>query len=141
MADELSRRGVEVFGELMGEERKAIMADAVENPKGFASGMAKLATQFAFASVWDRDGLERKQRSLITLGILLAQRQTLEFKNHVRIALRNGLTPRELEEVLFQAVPYVGFPAVSSATSAMLEVMREEGIDTETATSEERGLL
>ena len=89
-----------------------------------------------------RDGLERKQRSLVTLGILIANRQALELKNHVRIAVANGLTPRELEEVLIQSIPYVGFPAVASATTAMIETLREMGLDLkQTRTSEERGLL
>ena len=107
----------------------------------FGSDITKLALKYAFADVWGRDGLERKQRSLITLGLLIATRQTLEIKNHVRIGVRNGLTARELEETLVQCIPYVGFPAIASATTAVIETLRELGIETEAKTSEERGLL
>jgi 4-carboxymuconolactone decarboxylase len=139
--NERIERGLQVFAELMGEDRAAAMRGAVEKPAGFGAPIARIATEFAFAEVWGRDGLERKQRSLVTIGILIASRQTLELKNHVRIAIANGLTARELEEVLVQSLPYVGFPAVASATTAMVETLREMGIDLQTRTSEERGLL
>ena len=132
--------GLKVFAELMGAEKGAAMRANMAST-GFASDLGKLAVHYAFADVWGRDGLERKQRSLVTLGILIASRQTLELKNHVRIAIANGLTPRELEEVLIQSVPYVGFPAVASATTVVIETLREIGIDPQTKTAEERGLL
>ncbi len=138
--NERAEYGLKVFGEIMGEEKAAAFRANAEST-GFASGIGRLARDFAFADVWGRDGLERKQRSLVTMGILIATRQTLELKNHVRIAVRNGLTVRELEEVLFQCLPYLGFPAVASATTVMLETLRELGLETETKTSEERGLL
>jgi 4-carboxymuconolactone decarboxylase len=132
--------GLKVFGEIMGTEMAGHLKAAAESD-GFASAIGRLAIDYAFADVWGRDGLERKQRSLVVLGILIATRQTLELKNHVRIAVANGLTARELEEVLVQSVPYVGFPAVASATTAVLETLREMGLETKTQTSEERGLL
>ena len=75
------------------------------------------------------------------ISTLIAQRQTSELRNHIRIAINNGLTPREIEEALIQTLPYIGFPAVASAMTAIIEVLRELGLDTATATSEERGLL
>jgi 4-carboxymuconolactone decarboxylase len=137
---EKTEYGLKVFSELLGDKAADAMRAAVEGD-GFASDIARLATHNAFADVWGDDKLERKQRSLVTLGVLIAQRQTSELKNHVRIAVRNGLTARELEGVLVQAMPYCGFPAVASATTAMLETLRELGIETTTKTSEERGLL
>jgi len=132
--------GLKVLGEMMGAPRAAALQAAAEST-GFASGISRLAIDHAFADVWGRDGLERKQRSLVTLGILIANRQTSELRNHVRIGVANGLTARELEEVLMQSVPYVGFPAVASATTAVIETLRELGIDMKVQTSEERGLL
>lgn len=137
---DVTERGLQVFGEIMGEERARQMRLGIESD-GFGSAIAKLATDFAFGSVWARDGLERKHRSLVVIGILIAQRQTAELKNHIRIGLTNGLTPREIEEALIQTLPYVGFPAVASATSAIVEVLRETGVDSQTRTAEERGML
>ena len=140
MTDKLTQQGLYVFGELMGEAARNAMAAGLES-NGFAADLGKLACQFAFASVWDRDGLERKHRSLVVLSVLIALRQADELRNHVRIALNNGLTPHELEECLIQTLPYVGFPAVSSAMTVMIEVLRERGISADTPPAHERGLL
>jgi 4-carboxymuconolactone decarboxylase len=137
---DLRLQGLKLFAEIMGEDAAKGMNAAMASGT-FGADIATLATDFAFGSVWNRPGLERKQRSLVTIGILIAQGQTTELRNHVRIALTNGLTPRELEEVLMQAIPYTGFPAVASALTAMIETLRDLGVDTTSPTSEERGLL
>lgn len=140
MSDELTQKGLAIFGELMGETARDTMESGL-NKRGFGGDLGELACQFAFASVWGRDGLEKKHRSLVVLSVLIAQRQSGELRNHVRIALKNGLTPREIEEALIQTLPYVGFPAVASAMTVIIEVLREHGFATDTQTSEERGLL
>jgi len=137
---DLTERGLALFAEMMGEERAAELRRGI-GAGYFGADIAGLATDFAFGAVWSRGGLERQQRSLVVIGILIAQRQTAELKNHVRIGLANGLTPREIEEAIIQAIPYVGFPAVAGATTAAVEVLRELGIDLTTRTSEERGML
>jgi 4-carboxymuconolactone decarboxylase len=138
--NEVRRKGLELFTEIMGEDRGREMRKGTE-ASGYAGIMAGLAVDFAFGSIWARPGLERKQRSLVTLGVLIAQRQPAELKNHIRIALANGLTKSEIEEAVLQSVPYVGFPAATSATTVMIEVFREAGLDTTTRTPEERGML
>jgi 4-carboxymuconolactone decarboxylase len=140
MEGNVTERGLKLFGEIMGEDRAATMRAALD-AEGFGAAIARLATDFAFGSVWARDGLERKQRSLVVIGILIAQRQPAELKNHIRIGLANGLTVGEIEEALIQSIPYVGFPAAGAATSSIIEVLREQGIDTQTKTSEEKGML
>lgn len=140
MTSETTERGLKVFAEMMGEDRAAEMRAGLTG-NHFGAAIGQLAVDYAFGDVWARDGLARKQRSLVVIGILIAQRQVAELKNHVRIGIANGLTSRELEEVLIQAIPYIGFPAVASAMSAVIEVLRELGLDTATRTSEERGML
>ncbi|MFT3966285.1 MAG: carboxymuconolactone decarboxylase family protein, partial [Sphingobium sp.] len=88
---------------------------------------ARFSADFAFGTIWERPGLSRRERSFVVLGMLMALRQTDEIKYHVRIALANGLTVAELEEVLYQALPYAGFPAANTAKVAMAEVLRELG--------------
>ena len=137
---DITERGLQVFAEIMGQEGAKRMAEAMASDT-FGAAIATLSTDFAFGSVWARDGLDRKQRSLVTIAILIALRQPAELRNHVRIGAANGLTVREFEETLIQAIPYVGFPAVATATTAVLETLREMGVDTSSPTSEERGLL
>jgi 4-carboxymuconolactone decarboxylase len=121
---DLTERGLELFSEIRGAERAAEMRDAISGG-GFGSAMMALAVDFVFGSIWTRPGLDRKQRSLVTLGILIALRRTEEFKNHVQIGLRNGLTVREIEEALIQATAYAGFPAAYAASNAAAEVLRD----------------
>lgn len=138
--DEKGERGLAVIGGMLGSEFSEKMRAAATSGK-FGSTVARLAVDYAFADVWGRDGLEKKQRSLVVIGILIAQHQPAELKNHIKIGVANGLTPREIEEVLIQATPYVGFPCISTATTAVIEALREIGLDPGVMTSEERGTL
>jgi 4-carboxymuconolactone decarboxylase len=138
--NEVREQGLKLFGEIRGAQHEAEFRKGLE-AGGFAGAMTALAADFAFGSVWTRPGLERKQRSLVVIGMLIAQHQPLELKNHIRIGITNGLTKQEIEEAVIQSVPYGGFPAAASAASAMLEVFRELGLDTVSKTAEERGLL
>lgn len=140
MSDDVTERGIKFFEEVLGAERGVHFRAGVEG-EGFGAGMAKLAADFPFGSVWTRPGLERKQRSLVVIGVLIALHAKEELKNHFRIGLANGLTAREIEEAIMQAVPYCGFPAGAQAMTCAIEVLREAGIDTATQTSQEKGLL
>ena len=145
MSDKLAmsdkrEKGIAVISEMMGPEFAQQMI-AVSESGGFCADVAGMALDHAFGSVWSRPGLERKQRSLVTIAVLVASGQILEFKTHVKIGIANGLTALELQEALIQTIPYLGYPAFASASSAAIEVLRELGLDTQTKTSEERGLL
>lgn len=117
-------RGTRFFGEVLGEDLKEGMAEHIESDD-FGKECATWAADFAFGTVWTRDGLEQRMRSCTVMGMLIALRQPEELKHHVRIALANGLSVREIEEVLYLSVPYAGFPAANTAKQAMLEVLRE----------------
>jgi 4-carboxymuconolactone decarboxylase len=132
--------GRTVVREMFGEQFLAGL-EAAGASGDFGADAARLALGSAFGDVWGRPGLERKQRSFVTMGILIALRTPVEFKNHVRAALANGCTVREIEEAIIQAFPYAGFPAVSIALTAATEVLRERGLLTGGRTAEERGLL
>jgi 4-carboxymuconolactone decarboxylase len=125
---ELTERGLNLFAEIRGAERAAALREAASGG-GFGSAMMALSAAFVFGSVWARDGLERKQRSLVTIGILIALRQIDELKNHIRIGVTNGLTVREIEEALLQAAVYAGFPAAHTASNAVIEVLRDLGLE------------
>ncbi len=135
------RRGVQLVTEMLGEQFGAgIQASAASG--GFAADCASIALQTAFGSVWSRPGLPRRERSLVTLGILIGTGKPNELKNHVRAGLNNGLTVEELQEVLIQAIPYCGFPAVAEAIEATVAVLRERGLlGEQVKTAKDRGML
>jgi len=135
------RKGVALVGEMLGPQFLAGMR-AAAGSGAFAADCAAIALECAFGAVWSRPGLDRKQRSLVTLGILIGTGKPAELKNHVRAGLNNGLTVQELQEVLIQSIPYAGFPCVAEAIEATVAVLRERGlVDDQTQTAKDRGML
>lgn len=74
------------------------------------------------------------------MSVMIAMRQPHEFAIHMRAGLNNGLTLKEIEEVLIQALPYVGYPAIATALAAA-EVIKEHGLDVDENYAGHRGLL
>src|SRR6516162_10387518 len=89
---------------------------------GVADELGDMSVDHAFGALWTRPGLDRRSRSLVTLGALIALRAGDELKYHVPIALRNGLTVEEIEEVIYHMAGYVGYPAAATARNVAREV-------------------
>jgi 4-carboxymuconolactone decarboxylase len=90
--------------------------DAAEARKtGFTESFQDLITRYAWGEIWARPGLDRRTRSAVTLTALIAQGHWEELGMHVRAAVRNGLTPDEIQEVLLQSAIYCGVPAANHA--------------------------
>jgi 4-carboxymuconolactone decarboxylase len=112
--------------------RRAVLGDehvdrAVAGTTPFTAAFQDLLTRYAWGDVWARDGLDRRTRSCITLALLAALGHHDELALHVRAALRNGLTPDEIGEVLLHTAVYAGVPAANSAFARAQAVLREEG--------------
>ena len=106
---ELFDLGLKTRREVVGDAYvdKALQGGSSE----FAKPMQELVTEFCWGSVWTRPGLDRKQRSLINIGMLSALNRGPELGNHVRGAINNGLTPIEIREAILQVSVYCGMPA------------------------------
>ncbi|MFG1923312.1 carboxymuconolactone decarboxylase family protein [Cryptosporangium sp. NPDC048952] len=89
----------------------------------FGEDLVEIGLVNVWAQLWAREGLERRDRSLVTLGILIALGLDDELKNHVRIARTNGLTEDEIAEVIYHAAGYAGFPRAMAARKAAREVL------------------
>ena len=112
--------------------RRAVLGDehvdrAVENTTAFTEDFQDLITRYAWGEIWTRPGLDRRMRSAMTMTALIARGHLEELGLHVRAALRNGLTPDEIAEVLLHSAIYCGVPAANSAFKVAQEVLREEG--------------
>jgi 4-carboxymuconolactone decarboxylase len=125
MSDDLHDAGMEVRRAVLGD---AHVDRAIENTTDFTAPFQEFITKMAWGSVWTRDGLERRERSMITLAVLTALRCEDELAMHVRAALRNGLTADEIREVLLHTAVYAGVPASNSAFARAQQVLREEGV-------------
>lgn len=119
MSDALES-GLQIFGEVYGQERAEGCREAIKSDDDFSALHARWSMEWAFGSVWTRDALPRKMRSLAVLGMVIGLRQPEEIKYHTIMALANGLTRKEIEEVFFTAIPYCGIPIANTAKRAML---------------------
>jgi len=91
----------------------------------FTRPFQELITRYAWGEVWNRPGLDRRSRSMITLAALTAVRAEGELELHVRAALRNGLTAEEISEVLLHTAVYAGVPAANAAFAIAQRVLEE----------------
>jgi 4-carboxymuconolactone decarboxylase len=114
----LRDEGLWVFREML----PGVLPDGdVDFGGGFAPELMDIAVESVFGRLWARDGLSRRDRSLVTLGILIALRASDELTSHFQIARNNGLTDDELAEVIYHAAGYAGFPAANAAKAAAKE--------------------
>jgi 4-carboxymuconolactone decarboxylase len=122
----MNEEGMAVRREVLGDAH-VDRAAAATTP--FTAPFQDLITRYAWGEVWSRPGLDRRTRSAVTLGMLVALRCEDELAMHVRAGLRNGLRPEEIGEVLLHAAVYAGVPAANAAFAIAQRVLREEGAD------------
>lgn len=82
-----------------------------------------LAADFAYGTIWPREGLSQRDRSIATIAALVVLQCTEELQLHAIRGLANGLSKEELGEILTQLIPYVGFPLVVSAATKMADLV------------------
>ena len=112
MSEQDKQNGLEVRTQVMGE---AFVARAQTNTTELTEPLQDWINEHAWGSTWQRPGLPRSTRSLVTIAMLAALKAPAELKGHVRGALNNGCTPAEIQEVLLHSVVYCGAPAAQEA--------------------------
>jgi 4-carboxymuconolactone decarboxylase len=123
--EERYEAGMRVRREVLGDVH---VDRAVARTNAFTEPFQSFITRTAWADIWDRPGLDRRSRSMITLAVLTALRAEGEIAMHVRAAIGNGLTREEIAEVLLHVSIYAGVPAGNAAfaiAQAALEEMDE----------------
>ena len=115
--------GMAVRREVLGD---AHVDRAIASTTDFTADFQDYITGCAWGDVWTRPGIDRRMRSAITLAILMTLRAEEELAMHVRAALRNGLTPDEIGEVLLHSAVYAGVPAANTAFAVAQRVLAED---------------
>jgi len=113
--------------------RRAVLGDehvdrAVARTTTLTAPFQDFITRYAWGDVWSRPGLERRERSMITLALLCGLKHENELAMHVRAAIRNGLTPEEIGEVFLHTAVYAGVPTANSALAIAQETLGELGL-------------
>jgi 4-carboxymuconolactone decarboxylase len=123
MSDPLYDEGMEVRRAVLGD---AHVDSAIERTTEFTAPFQEFITRYAWGTIWAREGLDRRTRSAVTLAALTALGREHEIAMHVRAALRNGLSPQEIGEILLHTSIYAGVPVANRAFAIADEVLREE---------------
>ncbi len=108
MSREKFEKGLEIRKAVLGKE---YVENSLKNADDFSLPMQELSTEYCWGHVWGREGLSRKERSMINLAMISALNRPHELKLHVKGALVNGVTREEIREILLQVAIYCGIPA------------------------------
>jgi 4-carboxymuconolactone decarboxylase len=90
-----------------------------------APRLDEITHQVLFGDVWERPGLSKRDRSLITVATLIAGYRTNELPFHLKRALENGVTKEELVELITHLAFYAGWPPASTAVSIARQVFSQ----------------
>jgi len=117
------QKGLSIRREILGDQH---VDKAVGDGTGFDQPLQEFIGGFAWGELWSRPNLTRRERSLVTLGMLSAAPPSNELRAHILGALRNSATREEICEVFLHTAVYLGFPrAIESfriAKAALAEV-------------------
>lgn len=116
-------KGLATRRQVMGED---FVSNAFAGATDFTMPIQEHITRAAWGDVWQREGLDRKTRSLVTVAMLTALGKQHELKGHVRGALNNGASVKEIQEVLLHAAIYCGVPTAVEGFRSAAEVIEKK---------------
>ena len=124
MTDEsLAARGDRIRREVLGDEH---VDRSNRNASAFSKPVQDLVTEYCWGVAWGDDTLDRKTRSLLNIVMMVALNRRHELELHTKGALRNGVTPEEIQAALIQATIYCGVPAGMEGFRAAASVVDQE---------------
>ncbi|MBC7858137.1 MAG: carboxymuconolactone decarboxylase family protein [Burkholderiaceae bacterium] len=123
--DQQFEDGLKMRKQVMGEQ---FVEKAFANVDAFTAPLQEFVTRNAWGTTWCRDGLDLKTRSLLTLSMLTALGRAHEIRGHVRGAVNNGASMKEIQEVLLHASVYCGMPLAIDAFRSAHEALCEMGL-------------
>ena len=113
--------GRRIISELQGAEAAE---RRLKTRNSFNAPLHEYAEEVCFGRVWSRDGISRKQRSILNIAMLTALNRPAQLRSHMEGALNNGCTVDEIQEILLQAAVYCGLPAALDALRVAEEVLK-----------------
>ena len=126
MAADAKERGVQIRREIFGAD---VTDRQIAQANEFTRPMQDVVSKYCFGETWSRDGLTRRERSMITLAALCALGRSHELRVHVQGALANGVKPLEIRELLLHTMVYAGVPLGVDAIRNAAEVLAAQGVD------------
>ena len=99
---------------------------AREKLRAFSPKLIELTEGVLFGDVWERPGLKKRDRSMITVATLVALNRTEQLRGHLQRALHNGVSEDELKELITHLAFYSGWPTAMSAMNIAKEVFEDK---------------
>ncbi|MFJ8526588.1 carboxymuconolactone decarboxylase family protein [Bacillus sp. NPDC094106] len=126
MSNERYQRGWQKLMEVDGEGGQRV----IDSLKDIAPDLGKYVIEFAFGDIYHREGLDLKQRQLVTIASLTTQGGCEPQLNvHINAALNVGLSPDEIVEAIMHCIPYTGFPRVLNAIFVAKRIFEERKLN------------
>lgn len=132
MAEDRYQKGIDKIMEFVTPEKDNPTGhmDIGAGFKDLAPDLEKFVVEFAFGDIYAREGIDNKQKVLVTISALVAQGKP-QIQMHIKSALNVGFTPKEIVGAIIHLLPYTGFPSVLNALTAAREVFEEKGLTVE----------
>lgn len=92
-----------------------------------APGLVEMTDRVLYGEVWEREGLSKRDRSLLTIASLMTANRHQQLEAHLGLALDNGVTQEELGEAMLHLAFYSSWPAAVTASRLLLEVVQKRG--------------
>ena len=110
--------------------RKAVLsegyvANEMKNVDAFNAPFQDLLNEYCWGSVWGREELPRKTRSMLNIAMISILNRPHELRAHLKGALTNGVSREEIREILMQVAIYAGMPAAVDSFRIAREVFTE----------------
>ncbi len=90
-----------------------------------APKLAELTDNVLYGDIWERPGLSKRDRSLVTISALIALNRPDQLRSHIKLGLQNGLTQDEIVETITHMAFYSGWPSAVSAIAVAKDVFQE----------------
>ena len=124
--DEQYDRGLDVRREMFGRPG----AEGItESTREINDKMQEIVTRWVFGDIWSREGIARKERSMLTVAMLIALGRSHEMVIHMKGALANGVTEQELHEICLHSILYCGIPLANDGMRVLESVLAEVNPD------------
>jgi 4-carboxymuconolactone decarboxylase len=122
MSNDLIKKGMQTRRSVLGDQH---VENAEANKTDFDKDFQEYITTNAWASVWSRPGLTKRERSLLTIAILTALGFEDELAMHIRASKNTGATSDDIKEALMHTAVYAGIPAANGAFKIAKKVLSE----------------
>lgn len=93
--------------------------------------LARFSHEVITDDLWKRDELSQRDRSIVTVAILIARNQPTELKHFIEVALDSGVTPAEVSEIITHLAFYSGWPNAMSAIAVTKDIFQQRGVSAE----------